>query len=597
MIRANPAIRIAALLLAIGSASGFESRCDGQDGKPSTAPDSTARPQAAAEEIAAEEIAAEELVEQRRQFQSQELITAKPNSWIVNPAVPPHIVWRDVDQVRRLGCDGQLQVRWFDAELREAKSPNAAGRWGAWIEGTAPNKTPLRRSLTFYLPDKDALLSFPRFSMELSMSFPNSPSATVEQVFREHQSELDHFSTNLFGRMISDSEAGAILIAGMMESKPLGRSAHSVESCLVLNDDYHLALKLKLQGLRDSVCSLRAPNRVAKPAPVLHEGTAAEAGMRADAKAQIDAVCRLWAEETGEPFVTLVARHGVIVTHEAFGKDADGQPISLDYRCWLASITKSITALLFSRFLDQGLIDLDDSLSSVFPDYPEGDRHVPTFRQCFNHTSGLSGQVAHGGFRNPHLENVVLAGIDVNQPNLNYSYSGLGYELAMKAMEIVAGQSAVRLYHRDLFHPLGIEDVPIDNASSDGHLTAMELGVLAQLVANRGSYGQQQLFSEDTFQRLLPEPLRVANHGYTKTEGIGLHWLRHPKPDAEPGSQGPDDTLFSSQTVGHGSFSGCIFLIDLQQQIVIAQVRQRQGPRNSEWSARFFQTVAQCIQE
>ena len=319
--------------------------------------------------------------------------------------------------------------------------------------------------------------------------------------------------------------------------------------------------------------------------------------MCADAKTQIDAVCRAWAEDTGEPFVTLVARGGVIVTHEAFGQDAQGEPISVEYRCWLASITKSVTALLFSRFLDQRLIDLDDSLASVFPDYPSDDAHVPTFRQCFNHTSGLSGQSSYGGFHNPHLENVVLAGIDVNEPNTKYSYSGLGYELAVKAMEIVTGQSAVRLYHRHLFEPLGIDNVPIDNASSDGHMTAMELGVLAQLVANRGSYGQRKLFSERTFESLLPDPLTVVERGHTTTEGIGLHWLRYPKPQAEPGSERSDGTLFSSQTVGHGSFSGCIFLIDLEQQLVITQVRKRQGPDKGEWSARFFQTIAQCIEQ
>ena len=79
----------------------------------------------------------------------------------------------------------------------------------------------------------------------------------------------------------------------------------------------------------------------------------AEAGVSPDAKAKIDDLCRAWAEDTGEPFVTLIARRGVIVTHEAFGRDASGASISRDYRCWVASITKTVTALLFSQFLDQ----------------------------------------------------------------------------------------------------------------------------------------------------------------------------------------------------------------------------------------------------
>ena len=64
--------------------------------------------------------------------------------------------------------------------------------------------------------------------------------------------------------------------------------------------------------------------------------------------------------------MTLVARHGVIVVHEAFG-DKDGRPFGLDYRCDVASITKTVTAIVFSQFLDQGLIGLDDPAATVFP--------------------------------------------------------------------------------------------------------------------------------------------------------------------------------------------------------------------------------------
>ena len=306
--------------------------------------------------------------------------------------------------------------------------------------------------------------------------------------------------------------------------------------------------------------------------------------MRPDAKAKIDEVCRAWAEDTGEPFVTLVARRGVIVTHEAFGRDPSGQPITRDYRCWVASITKTVTALLFSQFVDQRLIAWDDPLSAVFPDYPKNDPHVPTFRQCFNHTSGLAGHGDFGGMRNPHLENIVLNGIDANEPNVKYAYSGLGFELAAKAMELVAGKSAVRVYDEHLFRPLGFGDVPIGNASSDGEFTALELGILAQWVANRGSYGQWEFITPQTFDQLLPQPLRVPDHGSVEDEGIGLHWIRHAKPGTPPNSKRPEDLLFSPRTVGHGSFSGCIFVVDPEQQLVITQVRKHSGPRSADWA-------------
>jgi CubicO group peptidase (beta-lactamase class C family) len=583
-MKATPLSRRALLLLAICVFA-----CDAGDGLIRAQPPSTAE-----EELSSPEEEAARKREERRQFQSQELITSRPGTWVFKPGDPPRIVWRDVEQVRRLGCDGCLRVRWFDAKLNEFPGPNGPGRWLAWIEGVAPNGTPFRRGLTFYGLPEDFLGSY---VPDLTVKFPYFPGPNAPVVWRERQAELTRLADDMLIRTLIDSEQGAVLLAGLAEAEPLGRPVRFVESAATLNDDYHLALKLKLQDLRREVRPLQSPRRRDPPATVLHEGTLSEAGMRPDAKATIDGVCQAWTEDTGEPFVTLVARRGVIITHEAFGCDATGAPIGRDYRCWVASITKTVTALLFSRFLDQGLIGLDDSLSTVFPDYPKNDPHVPTFRQCFNHTSGLSGGDSYGGMRNPHLENVILSGIDVNEPNVRYAYSGMGFELAAKAMELVAGKSAVRLYTEDFFRPLGFGDVPIGNASSDGEFTAMELGILAQWVANRGSYGEREFIAAETFHQLLPEPLRVPDRGFVEDEGIGLHWIRHRKEGVPQDSKRADDLLFSPRTVGHGSFSGCVFVVDLDEQLVIAQVRRESGPRSAEWSARFFRAVAAAVQD
>ncbi|TWU25105.1 D-alanyl-D-alanine-carboxypeptidase/endopeptidase AmpH precursor [Novipirellula galeiformis] len=558
-------------------------------GIPGTAAETTGSETTAHED--APQLTIEQKRAERREFLEQTLITAKPSSWIFKLDAPPRIVWRDLQTIQRLGGPTEIHVRWFDAELNEFPRPQRSGRWIAWIEGIAPNGTPLRRAFTFYaMPDPLPQLDLP----DLTVALPYFPGPRAPAVLREHQQELVQLAKQTLATSIMDSEAGAILVAGLAEREPLGRPARFVESLAVLSDDYHLSLKLKLQNRRPR--PIQPPRLRETPATSLHAGPLAEAGMRPDAKTRIDEICQAWAEDTGEPFVTLVARNGVIVTHQAYGSDSNGDPISLDYRCWVASITKTVTALLFSLFLDQGLIDMDDPLSEVFVDYPKDDRHVPTFRQCFNHTSGLSGHSEHGGMRDPHLENRVLNAIDVNQPNVRYRYCGLGYELAAKAMELVAGKSAVRVYQDHLFTPLGFDDVPIGNASSDGEFTALELAVLGQWIANRGSYGELQFIAPATFDRLLPQPLIVADHGYVMDEGIGLHWVRHKKTGAAAGAAPEDELLFSPRTLGHGAFSGCIFVIDPEQQLVITQVRKQSGARHAAWSARFFQTIAEQIE-
>ncbi len=570
--------RLRWLMLAMCLAVWSERRCPAQA-------DGTAPPQAA--ELL-------RLRQERELFQAQELITAKRNHWVFQAGEAPRIIWRDVEEVRRLGVDQPLAVRWFNERLEEAEVPAEPGRWGAWIETTAPNGTPLRRGLTFFSPPKE---DFIFFIPEVTVSVPPLPESPAAEVWREHEAEFSRLSTDLLQRHFADSELVAIVLAGLTHAQPRGRPPRFAESVEVLHDDYHLALKLKLQNLQGQVRTLQPPRRRSEPATALHMGSPREAGMFPDAKSKIDAVCRAWAEDTGEPFVMLVARRGVIVTHEAFGNDGRGQPIARDYRCWVGSITKSVTALLFSQFVDQGLIDLDDSVARFFPDYPRASPQVPTFRQCFNHTSGLSGHGDFGGFRNPHLENIVLNGIDVNEPNVRYAYSGMGYELAVKALEIVTGKSGVRLYDEHLFRPLNLGDVPIGNASADGRFTAEELAVMAQLVANRGSYGELEFFSPTTFAKLLPAPVLPQQPAVTSEHGIGLHWVRKQKPGAPLNSLQPEDQIFSLNTVGHGSFSGCMFMIDLDQELVIAQARRQTGSRWDEWSQRLFLAIGEGISD
>ena len=516
------------------------------------------------------------LADERREFQSQTLITARPFSFIFNAGDPPGIVWRDLKAVQKLGCDGRLSVRWFDADLREAAVPDHPGRWGAYIEGIAPNGTPLRRAMTFYCRPTGFFL-YPAPEPRGAVAY--QPGPIVGGVWREHAKEIAATFADGGFQAMNDSEAGAILIAGLSESKPRGRRARVTETAAVLNDDFHLALKLKVQGLHARVRPLKPPRKRAIPTPTLRDGSPDEAGVRADAKAKLDALSRQWAEASDEPFVTLVARRGVIVTHEAFGRDRAGRSIDRDYDTDVASITKCVTAMLFSQFVDQELIRLDHSVATVFPDYPKTGGKAPTFRQCLTHTSGLRGHGDFGGARNPHLENVILNGIDVNQPGTAYNYSGMGFDLTAKAMEIVSGRSMVRLYHDHLFEPLGIGEVPMTDASAGARFTAWQLGVLAQHMANRGSYGELELVSPATFGQLLPEPLNRRYPGVAEVEGIGMHWMK---------GLGP-------RTIGHGSLSSSIFLVDLDRDLVVVQVRRQAGPEFAEWSAKFLREALDVL--
>jgi hypothetical protein len=93
---------------------------------------------------------------------------------------------------------------------------------------------------------------------------------------------------------------------------------------------------------------------------------------------------------------------------------------------------------------------------------------------------------------------------------------------------------------------------------------------------------------------LLPRELPVEA-APTQGYGVGLHWVYHRRPGAPPDSQRPEDLLFSPRTVGHGSFSGCILMVDLDRKLVIAQARRQFKEADKEWYGKFFRVVAEAL--
>lgn len=77
--------------------------------------------------------------------------------------------------------------------------------------------------------------------------------------------------------------------------------------------------------------------------------------------------------------------------------------------------------------------------------------------------------------------------------------------------------------------------------------------------------------------------------------GIGQTWMPEHKPGTPPESIEPKDLIFGPRTVGHGSASNCILRVDLDHDLVIAQIRNTAGPKYAEYAQEFFTTIADSM--
>jgi D-alanyl-D-alanine carboxypeptidase len=146
---------------------------------------------------------------------------------------------------------------------------------------------------------------------------------------------------------------------------------------------------------------------------------------------------------------------------------AAGRPVDPATPFAAASVTKTFTAALVLRYVDQGLIKLDDPLARWLPEWPNA-RKI-TIRMLLNHTSGIP-----DFFRNPKLDvalnkakkrawttaEVLEAYVPkgaVFPPGKGWSYSNTNYLLLGVVAAKVGGAPWEELVRRELIEPLGLD--------------------------------------------------------------------------------------------------------------------------------------------
>lgn len=530
-----------------------------------------------------------------RTFQDCEL---QPEGWrpyMFEQENFPKIQWKNPFVVETFAGKFPLQVRWFDNELNEVTVAKKPGRYMAFVEGTTPDGIKVRRAITLYRRDKDFR---PWDYYENKHCLDYVPGGSIDKQAWEDRSNF--FASQIgkqFTEQMYNEPRGAMMAAYLTEMKPINPKLLKTDTPKILNDDYHLALKCRVLGIEDKWPELKMPKKIkGKLSPVLRVGTLEEAGVKKYTPEKIRSVCNQWYEASEEPFAILVARRGVIIIHEAFGKTPTG-PVTIDKPMYIASITKAITGLMFAQFVDQGLINIDDPVGKYLPDFPiEGDK-VITLRHCFTHTTGLDGHYKWEGMHNPWLDNIIANGLSYLKPGKTFQYNGMGYDLAGKVMEIVSGKSIFRLMHENFFDPLGVNNTTIDDLACATTSSVEDIARIGQLILNKGSYGNLQFFSEKTYKELLPQKLNKFYPGMGLEWGIGLTWMRQSHPMAGEDGVPQDATILSKNIVGHGAASRAILRADMDNDLVIAQTRNAAGKDYNKYLVEFLTIIEDGLEK
>lgn len=160
------------------------------------------------------------------------------------------------------------------------------------------------------------------------------------------------------------------------------------------------------------------------------------------------------------------------------------EPLSVEHRFRIGSVTKIFVAALVLRLVEEGMLDLDETAAPFVADV--------TIRQLLNHTSGLDDFVDDPvAFFEPYRSDpahrwdldardelrLVLEKPRLFTPGGGWAYHGSNYLVLRLLVEHATGQGLREALHERVFAPLGLErtdlvEAPLRDDCAHGYLPA-----------------------------------------------------------------------------------------------------------------------------
>ena len=186
-----------------------------------------------------------------------------------------------------------------------------------------------------------------------------------------------------------------------------------------------------------------------------------------------------------------LSRKGKVFAHGAVGKNSyrkdDNTPVQPDAVRYIASITKTFTAVAIMKLVEDGLMRLDIPVAEVLPQFNTPPYNGITPFQLLTHTSGL--HTDGGCFDNKYQTNywkmiddayklceedkkkdfdwieaalgTIGNGFRV-KPDTEWAYCSFGFVILGAMMEKITGMSAHKYIEENICKPLGLKDTAFD---------------------------------------------------------------------------------------------------------------------------------------
>jgi len=260
--------------------------------------------------------------------------------------------------------------------------------------------------------------------------------------------------------------------------------------------------------------------------------------------------------------IALVDDQGVLWT-EGFGR-ADGKkkPVTPDTPFLIAGLSKLITATAVMLAVQDGLVKLDEPITTYLPEFKINSRYEEhpeqriTLRRLLDYTAGLPLETPLGNYFEPassasfedHVKSVYGSWL-VYGAGTGFSYGSVSSDLAGYVLQRVSGKPFEQYVKEKVFVPLGMSNSTLDRKEivknkdrAIGHMmgvdalpavypglaaggmysTARDYARIVQLHINRGTLDGRRILDQSLMDA-IHQPVGTAMQNPNVYYGMGIH--------------------------------------------------------------------------
>ncbi len=278
---------------------------------------------------------------------------------------------------------------------------------------------------------------------------------------------------------------------------------------------------------------------------------------------------RILSTEYGNDFAfsTLIDQSGLVLYDEYYGfSDAQNTtPVTEKTVFNIASISKSVTAIGILNLVEDGKLNLSDTLDRFFDELPPDKKNI-TIHQLLSHSSGFDQVYILDGIKEKNQALKLLFDQDLTfEPGNGFSYSNLNFQLLAMIIEEISGLTYEQYIDNVILKPVGLDDTLFwDQKSNSHHIAHIPEDISSQQgFRNWGWIGGAGLYSSSKDLHafwnsinngsILSEPneLKLFGSYYTTSSGTEIGYGFYSRTNATTNSK--EIWTSGSESWGHNA--------------------------------------------